>query len=88
MPAWDDGGVANELLDLIDAEPAVVHGKARFRGTRIPVSVVLDCLALGMTAEEIHAQYPSLPDEAVRAAIAYSALLAREELHPLESVPR
>lgn len=67
------GGVANGLLDLIDADPAVVHGQARFRGTRIPVSVVLDCLAVGMTAEEIHAQYPSLPAEAVRAAIAYGA---------------
>ena len=82
------GAVANELLDLIDADPAVVHGQARFRGTRIPVSVVLDCLAVGMTAEEIHGQHPSLPAEAVRAAIAYGALLAREELHPLEPMPR
>ena len=88
VSAWDDGAVANELLDLIDADPSVVHGQARFRGTRIPVSVVLDCLAVGMTADEIHAQYPSLPDEAVRAAIAYGALLAREELHPLEPMPR
>jgi uncharacterized protein (DUF433 family) len=86
--AWDDGVVANELLDLIDADPEVVHGQARFRGTRIPVSVVLDCLAVGMTAEEIHTQYPSLPPDAVRAAIAYGALLAREELHPLEPMPR
>ncbi|MDQ3756768.1 MAG: DUF433 domain-containing protein [Actinomycetota bacterium] len=80
--------MANDLLDLIDADPAVVHGQARFRGTRVPVSVVLDCLAIGMTVEEIHAQYPSLPAEAVRAAIAYGALPAREELHPLEPMPR
>jgi uncharacterized protein (DUF433 family) len=37
--------MAQELLDLIDADPSVVHGQARFRGTRVPVSVVLDCLA-------------------------------------------
>jgi len=80
--------MANELLDLIDADPAVVDGQARFRGTRTPVSVVLDCLATDMTEDEIHTQYPSLPAGAIRAAIAYGALLAREELHPLEPVPR
>ncbi len=80
--------MANQLLDLIDADPAVVHGQARFRGTRIPVSVVLDCLATDMTDDAIHAQYPSLPPGAVRAAIAYGALLAREELYPLEPAPR
>jgi uncharacterized protein (DUF433 family) len=80
--------MANELLDLIDTDPEIVHGQARFRGTRIPVSVVLDCLAADMTEDEIRAQYPSLPAGAVRAAIAYGALLAREELHPVEPTPR
>ncbi|HUR17994.1 MAG TPA: DUF433 domain-containing protein [Acidimicrobiales bacterium] len=61
---------------------------ARFRGTRIPVSVVLDCLAAAMTEEEIDEQYPSLPEGSVRAALAYAAVLAREELHPLDSAPR
>lgn len=60
------------------------HGQACIAGTRIPVSVVLDCLAAGMTEEEIRGQYPTLPDGAVRAAVAYGALLAREELLPLE----
>jgi uncharacterized protein (DUF433 family) len=79
--------MANDALDLIEADPAVVHGQARIRGTRIPVSVVLDCLAAGLSEDEIRHQYPSLPDGAVRAAIAYGAQLAREELHPLESSP-
>ncbi len=80
--------MAQDLLDLIDADPSVVHGQARFRGTRIPVSVVLDCLAAGMTDTEIHEQYPSLPAGAERAAVAYGALLAREELHPLKPPSR
>ena len=80
--------VASELLDLIDVDPAVLHGQARFRGTRVPVSLVLDCLATGMAPEDIHRQNPSLPDKAVRAAIAYAAVLAREELHPLETMPQ
>ena len=74
----------SELLGLISVDPAVCHGQACFAGTRIPVSVVLDCLAAGMTEEEIRVQYPTLPDGAVRAAVAYGALLAREELLPLE----
>lgn len=77
-----------ELMELIDVDPLVVHGQARFRGTRIPVSVVLDCLAAAMSDKEIHEQYPSLPDGSVRAALAYAAVLAREELHPLDSAPR
>ena len=72
------------LVKLIEADPSVLHGRARFRGTRVPVSVVLDCLAAGMSDAEIHEQYPSLPPDATRAALAYGAALAREELHPLE----
>ncbi|MCK9878832.1 DUF433 domain-containing protein [Frankia sp. Ag45/Mut15] len=33
------------LLALIVADPAVGHGQACIRGSRVPVSVVLDCLA-------------------------------------------
>jgi uncharacterized protein (DUF433 family) len=48
----------------------------------LPVSVILDCLAAGMTAEEITAEYPTVTVAGVRAA-AYGAALAREELLPL-----
>jgi uncharacterized protein (DUF433 family) len=37
-----------------------------------------------MTEKEVRDQYRTLPDGAVRAALAYAAVLAREELHPLE----
>jgi uncharacterized protein (DUF433 family) len=84
---WDHEAMATEPLDLVEADPAVVHGQARIRGTRIPVSVILDCLAAGMTEEQVHAEYPSLPTGAVPAALAYAAFLARDELHPLEPSP-
>lgn len=80
--------MAAELLALIEAEPSVLHGQARFRGTRIPVSLILDCLAAGMTDAEIRAQYPTLPADATRAALAYAAVLAREEMYPLEPTSR
>ena len=80
--------MATEPLDLIDSDPAVVHGQARIRGSRIPVSVILDCLAAGTNEGQIRAVYPTLPTGAVAAALAYAAFLAHEELHPLEPSPR
>jgi uncharacterized protein (DUF433 family) len=64
----------------ITVDPAVCHGKACIKGTRIMVSVVLDNLAAGLTTEEILTSYPSLTREGVQAAIAYAAELARERI--------
>ena len=49
------------------------------------VSVVLDNLAAGLTPDEIIRSYPSLTREAVQAAIAYAAELARERVLPLSA---
>ena len=37
--------------NYIKVDPAVCHGKACIKGTRIMVSVVLDNLAAGLTAD-------------------------------------
>jgi uncharacterized protein (DUF433 family) len=65
--------------ERIQSRPDVCHGKPCIRGTRIMVSVVLDNLAEGLTADEIVADYPPLRAEDVRAAVSYAATLAREE---------
>lgn len=64
----------------ISIDPAVCHGKACIKGTRIMVSVVLDNLAAGQTADDILKLYPTLHAEDVTAAIAYAAELARERV--------
>lgn len=61
-------------MALISADPEVMHGQAAIAGTRIPVSVIPDCLAAGMTAEEIIAEYPAVPAAAVHAAAVYRLL--------------
>ena len=61
----------------ITTDPHVMHGVVCFRGTRIPVSVVLDNLAAGGTPERILDQYPSLRSEHIPAAIGYAANIAR-----------
>ena len=45
--------MTNEQLALVVSDPDVLHGQVGIRGTRVPVSVVLDCLAAGMTEAEI-----------------------------------
>jgi uncharacterized protein (DUF433 family) len=66
--------------EFITADPAVCHGKACFKKTRIMVSIVLDNLAAGLSPEDIIASYPTLTREAILAAIAYAAELAREQI--------
>jgi uncharacterized protein (DUF433 family) len=67
-----------EALARITVDPAVCHGKACIKGTRIMVSVILDNLAAGTTTEEIIKSYPSLTKEDIQAAVAYAAELAKE----------
>jgi uncharacterized protein (DUF433 family) len=62
----------------ITTDPAVCHGKACIKGTRIMASVVLDNLAAGQSAEDILRLYPTLRREDITAAMAYAAELARE----------
>lgn len=69
--------------NYIEVDPNVCHGQACIKGTRIMVSVVLDNLAAGLTIEEIVQSYPSLSCEAIQAAIAYAAELARERIVPV-----
>jgi uncharacterized protein (DUF433 family) len=66
--------------ERITVDPAVCHGKACIKGTRIMASVILDNLAAGMSAEEIMKSYRSLTTEDIQAVIAYAAELARERV--------
>jgi uncharacterized protein (DUF433 family) len=66
--------------DLITVDPQIMHGAPCFRGTRIPVSVVLDNLAAGTSHAELFDNYPTLPREAPAASLAYAADLARDRV--------
>jgi uncharacterized protein (DUF433 family) len=74
---------AMDWKPYISTDPQIMHGAVCFRGTRIPVSVVLDNLAAGETAERILEQYPSLKREHIPAALGYAADLARERIVPI-----
>jgi uncharacterized protein (DUF433 family) len=69
-----------ELLRRISVDPSVCGGKPCVRGTRIHIAIILDGLAEGLTPEEIIDHYPGLTVEDIRAALAYAADLARENV--------
>ncbi len=62
-----------ELLERISIDPGVHGGKPCIRGHRIWVSLILDFLASGLSAEEIVQEYPQLTKEDVRACVAYAS---------------
>lgn len=68
------------LYDYISVDPAVCHGKACVKGTRVMVSVILDNLAEGVSPDQIRQDYPSVSMEAIRATIAYAAELSHERV--------
>lgn len=76
-----------ELLNRVTIEPAVCAGKPCIRGTRIYIAIILDALAEGLTPEQIIDHYPSLTVEDVRAAVAYAAELARENVWKVSAMP-
>lgn len=63
----------------------VMGGQACIRGLRIPVSLIVNLVANGMTTEEIIKEYPDLEPEDIKEALQYASWLAREELHPTPS---
>ncbi|HRY14258.1 MAG TPA: DUF433 domain-containing protein [Candidatus Competibacteraceae bacterium] len=70
----------NHWRDRINVDPAICHGKACIKGTRIMVSVILDNLAAGETVTTVLDSYPTLHAEDIQAALSYAAELARERI--------
>ena len=68
--------------ERIVVDPAICHGKACIKGTRVMVSVILDNLASRESAQEIAAAYRLEPSD-IQAALLYAAELAKERVVPL-----
>jgi uncharacterized protein (DUF433 family) len=60
-------------FDRITFDPNVLGGRACIRGMRISVSLIVNLVANGMTAQEIIAEYPDLEVEDVAQALRYAA---------------
>jgi uncharacterized protein (DUF433 family) len=63
----------DELMDRIVSDPEILVGKPVIKGTRIPVYLIIEFLANGLTEQEILDQYPSLKKEDIKAALLYAS---------------
>lgn len=72
--------------ERIVRDPHIVGGEPILKGTRVTLRTVLASLAEGATTAEILADFPTLSEEDVRAAIAFAAVSAQEDL-PLAEAP-
>jgi uncharacterized protein (DUF433 family) len=61
-------------------DPEICGGETVFRGTRVLLRAVLADLAEGETIEQILKDFPSLNEEDLRAAIAFAAAAARDDM--------
>jgi uncharacterized protein (DUF433 family) len=66
--------------EAIVRDPAVRSGQPTFRGTRVLLRTILSYLAQGRDVDAILAEFPTLTPEHVRAAIAFAAASAAEDI--------
>ena len=69
----------NLIIDHIEASPNIQHGKPCLKGTRTPVYVILESLALGMSFEEVLKEFSPITLEDIRACLSYAVLLTDEQ---------
>ena len=60
------------LMDRIELNPRVCDGKPVIKGTRIPVTVILEQIADGETWDALLTGYPELKKEDIQAALLYA----------------
>lgn len=58
---------------LIVCDPEILNGKPIVKGTRISVALILQCLASGMSKDEILRGYPTLTQEGINAALDFAS---------------
>lgn len=72
--------IPEELKDVLGTDPEVMHGKLCFRGTRVPLTVLLDNLADGMGLDEFVEEYPSVTREQASAVMRWEQRLIRQAI--------
>lgn len=64
-------------------DPNILAGHPVIKGTRIPVSLILNLLSHGYTFEKIMNEYPELKVQDIKSAILFAEeRIKREEIYP------
>ena len=78
-------------LNMVEEKRVVIDekilgGKPVIRGTRIPVYLIVELVANGLTIKDILKEYPELSEDDVRTALRYAAsLLKRKTYYEISS---
>ena len=73
-------------LERIVRDPKILGGKPTIRGTRVPVSLILNLLANGYSFERIVEAYPYVNEEDIKAALSYAeSIIKRNEVEAMAS---
>jgi uncharacterized protein (DUF433 family) len=78
--------VFTDFEQAFERNPAICGGQPIFRGTRVLLRTVLASLAEGDSFEDILTAFPTLTPEHLRAAVAFAASSAHEDL-PVPGTP-
>ncbi len=74
------------MHDRISIDSKICHGQACIKGTRIPVAQILGMLANGDSIVSLLKAYPSIEESDIHACLEYAALLAEEQVTPIEEL--
>lgn len=76
-----------DISKFVVRDPKICGGEPVFRGTRVPLRTLLASLADGDDESDILASFPTLRQEHVRAAIAFAAAAAVDDM-PYAGMPK
>lgn len=63
--------MTNTRIEYISINPRVCNGKPVLKGTRIPLTVLLDQLASGCSFHDLLRKYPELSEDQIKAVFRY-----------------
>lgn len=70
--------------DRIVCDPQVLGGKPVIKGSRVPVSLILNLMAHGGTFAEILEDYPDISEDDLKAALLYAEACVKGEVSPVQ----
>ena len=66
--------------DHISTDPKVMFGKPVIKGTRIPVDLILEKLALRESVEQLLKAYPKITKESIYACLSFASESIKNEV--------
>ena len=69
-----------KLSERVVVDSEVLVGKPVIKGTRVPVYLIIELLANGLSEKEILKEYPQLKQEDIKAALLYASKCVENEV--------